>query len=431
MLDFFDAVPLLALERLLKDVAHVCTQRVRVAVLDGGEHRVRIRTVGDRHAVYAREERGCGDREVRLADGDEEARCGLEDGQLFAAALGQLRAAADAEGNVAADTRTDLLEPLVRERGGDKIAQCAQHRRCVRAAAGHTGFGRDALDKRDVDAAAVVHGLAEGLCRLDGEVAFIARQFCIRDAAGNTLVRERNGHIVVERDGLHDHFHLVVAVIALAENVERQVELGVGGNAYAAHGLLRRRVERLAAVGAVGNAIAYASERPAAVRAAVVKCPDHDGKEHDRDAENDERYADACANAAEQCAGKQQRCLEFLNPAIIHQGLFAIHCGLLLRSVFLFLVLNFLLLFGLRLVGDPRAAVRAALRCAAAKVFAALGTAVKAPPDDERSAHHHKTDECGDIVLKSPCADEGDQRAAPKQYVLPDPGCFQIHNESS
>ena len=91
----------------------------------------------------------------------------------LAAALGQLRAAADAEGNVAADTRTDLLEPLVRERGGDKIAQCAQHRRCVRAAAGHTGFGRDALDKRDVDAAAVVHRLAEDLCRLDGEVALI------------------------------------------------------------------------------------------------------------------------------------------------------------------------------------------------------------------------------------------------------------------
>ena len=88
MLDFFDAVPLLALKRLLKDVAHVCTERVRVAALDGGEHGVRIRTVGDRYTVYAREERGCGDREVRLADGDEEARCGLEDGQLFAAALG-------------------------------------------------------------------------------------------------------------------------------------------------------------------------------------------------------------------------------------------------------------------------------------------------------------------------------------------------------
>ena len=138
-LDLLDALSLRVRKRLLKDVAHVRTERVRVAALDGGEHRVRIRTVGDRYTVYAREERGRGDREVRLADGDKALRRGIQNGQLFTAALGELCAAADAEGNVAADTRTDLLEPLVRERGGDKIAQCAQHRRCVRAAAGHTG----------------------------------------------------------------------------------------------------------------------------------------------------------------------------------------------------------------------------------------------------------------------------------------------------
>ena len=131
-LDGLNALTLLALKRLLKDVAHVRTERVRVAALDGGEHRVRIRTVGDRYTVYAREERGCGDREVRLADGDEEARCGLEDGQLFAAALGQLRAAADAEGDITADACADLLEPLVREGGGDELAQRAQHRRGMR-----------------------------------------------------------------------------------------------------------------------------------------------------------------------------------------------------------------------------------------------------------------------------------------------------------
>ena len=198
---------MLAVERLLKDVAHVCTQRVRVAVLDGGEHRVRIRTVGDRHAVYAREERGCGDREVRLADGDEEARCGLEDGQLFAAALGQLCAAADAEGHVTADACADLLEPLVREGGGDELA----------------------LYKRDVDAAAVVRRLAEGSRRLDSEVALIAGKRRAVDAAGDAFaVCERDGHIVVERNGLHDHLHLVVAVIALAKNVKRQVELSIG-----------------------------------------------------------------------------------------------------------------------------------------------------------------------------------------------------------
>ena len=307
-------------------------------MLNGGEHRVRIRTVGDRHAVYAREERGCGDREVRLAGGDEEARCGLEDGQLFAAALGQLRAAADAEGNITADACADLLEPLVREGGGDELAQRAQHRRGICAAAGHAGLGRNALYKRDVDAAAVVHRLAEGSRRLDSEVALIAGKRRAVDAAGDAFaVCERDGHIVVERNGLHDHLHLVVAVIALAKNVKRQVELSIGGDSYAAHGLLDRRIQRLAAVGAVGTAFTYASERSAAVRTAVVKNPDHDGKEHDRDTENNKRYADACADAAEQRAGKKQRCLELLGPAIVHQGLFVVHRGLLFSQCFFFL----------------------------------------------------------------------------------------------
>ena len=88
--------------------------------------------------------------------------------------------------------------------------------------------------------------------------------------------------------------------------------------------------------------------------------------------------------------------MELLDPAIVHQGLFVVHRGLLVRSVLLFLVLDLFLLLGLRLVGDPRAAFRAALGIAAAEVLAALGAAVKAPPDDERSAHHHEADERGD-----------------------------------
>ena len=82
------------------------------------------------------------------------------------------------------------------------------------------------------------------------------------------------------------------------------------------------------------------------------------------------------------------------------------------------------------LIDDPETTVIEPLT-AAAEVLTALGAAVKAPPDDERGAHHHKTDERGDGILKAPCADEGDHRAAPEQYVLPDPGCFQIHRESS
>ena len=56
-----------------------------------------------------------------------------------------------------------------------------------------------------------------------------------------------DGHIVVERNGLHDHLHLVVAVVALAKNVKRQVELSIGGDSYAAHGLLDRCIQHLAA----------------------------------------------------------------------------------------------------------------------------------------------------------------------------------------
>ena len=128
LLDLIDALTLLALKCLLKDVAHVRAQRVRIAALDGVKHRIGVGTFADRHAVHAREERGRGDGKVRLADGDKELRRGLQLRQPFAAALGKLSASADAEGDVAADARADRFEPFVRERRGDERAQRTQHR---------------------------------------------------------------------------------------------------------------------------------------------------------------------------------------------------------------------------------------------------------------------------------------------------------------
>ena len=63
----------------------------------------------------------------------------------------------------------------------------------------------------------MIERLAEGVRRLDGKVAFVARKLCARDAAGDACaVGERHGHIVMERNGLHDHPQLMIAVRALA-----------------------------------------------------------------------------------------------------------------------------------------------------------------------------------------------------------------------
>ena len=60
------------------------------------------------------------------------------------------------------------------------------------------------LYKRDVDAAAVVHRLAEGSRRLDSEVALITGKRRAIDAAGDAFaVCERDGHIVVELSLIH------------------------------------------------------------------------------------------------------------------------------------------------------------------------------------------------------------------------------------
>ena len=216
-LDVLDACALFVREYLLKDVFDARAQRRRVARFQRGEHRRRVGSIGQRHAVRPLKERGRRDGKVRLADRGIEPRRVFQHGQPLAPALCQLRAAADAERYVATDTRADLLEPLVRERRCDQIAQRAQHGGGIRAAARHPGLGRDALGKRDVDAAVIAERLAEGVRRLDGKVAFVARKLCARDAADDACaVGERHGHIVAERNGLHDHPQLVIAVRALA-----------------------------------------------------------------------------------------------------------------------------------------------------------------------------------------------------------------------
>lgn len=87
-------------------------------------------------------------------------------------------------------------------RVGETSSRSARSTAAASRAAGHAGLGRNALYKRDVDAAAVVHRLAKGSRRLDSEVALIAGKRRAVDAAGDAFaVCERDGHIVVERNG--------------------------------------------------------------------------------------------------------------------------------------------------------------------------------------------------------------------------------------
>ena len=63
----------------------------------------------------------------------------------------------------------------------------------------------------------MIERLTEGVRRLDGKVAFIAGKLCARDTTGDACpVGERHGHVIAERNGLHDHPQLVIAVRALA-----------------------------------------------------------------------------------------------------------------------------------------------------------------------------------------------------------------------
>ena len=211
----------------------------QIALLEVQLHDLLIRTLFDERLVERLIQLRRGDGEIRLADHDEELRRGREPRQQLALPFDQRRAAHDAERHVGADLRAKLAERGNGQRAVIRTVQRPQDGRRVGAAAAEASLERNALVDEDLQPLRLLADA--GIERLGG----LPRKIfpVLRQTAGDklrfgifvrvrrkdlavavdlpALAADRNMHIVVQGNGLHDGAEIMIAVLALIQNVQR------------------------------------------------------------------------------------------------------------------------------------------------------------------------------------------------------------------
>ena len=142
----------------------------------------------------------------------------------------------DAKGHIAAHLKADVLQFLLRDLRCVNIPQDAQQRRHVRAAAPQARKGRGHLFKLHLQPRHGPAGKGEKrLCRPLLQCLLPFRKLQSPGQKGESLFPLPHRHGVTQRDGLHHHIHIVVAVAAAAQNIQRQIDLAGGAAAPLSH----------------------------------------------------------------------------------------------------------------------------------------------------------------------------------------------------
>ena len=117
-----------------------------------------------------------------------------------------------------------------------ELVQPTQDGGGVGRAACHARTDGNILFEHDMCAGVIYSGtLKKAVCRTNGEVALIARdKVQIALGTASCVLRERYRHLIAQRDRLHDHEHLMVAVGAAACHIKRDIYFCVGffGNIF-------------------------------------------------------------------------------------------------------------------------------------------------------------------------------------------------------
>ena len=105
------------------------------------------------------------------------------------------------------------------------LPQQPQHRSAVRAPSAHAGAGGNIFGQMNGKTAAVdACGAEKQPCGLDAEIAVVTWNFT---GAAFHFPRLTGTKLQPQRNLLHDHFKVMIAVRAAAQHVQRQVQLGV------------------------------------------------------------------------------------------------------------------------------------------------------------------------------------------------------------
>ena len=145
--------------------------------------------------------------------------------QRLAASRRQLRAARKAERHIGAKLGRQHGKLRFIQSLGEEFVHAAKHSGGIRRAARESRRHRNLFFQADRCAACRRKAPQEKRRRTPCEVALVGGKRCALDFQGDALRRLLQLHLIRQGDGLHDHLHLVVAVGAFSQNIERQIDL--------------------------------------------------------------------------------------------------------------------------------------------------------------------------------------------------------------
>ena len=206
-------------------IAQLPADAQAVSRTDGGEHLLRVRVAHRLLRIVAPIRPSGRDVNGRLRQHDGKRRQIGKAAQNLAAPRRQLRAARKAKGHVRADLgcklcKRRLIQPLLK-----KIVHPEEHGGGIRRAARKSRRHRNRLFQADRYAALRRKTAQKERRRTPREIALVRSERRAFNLQRNALRRLFQLDLIRERDGLHDHRHLVIAVGTFPQNVKRQIDL--------------------------------------------------------------------------------------------------------------------------------------------------------------------------------------------------------------
>ena len=206
-------------------IAQLPANAQAIARTDGGEHLLRVRVPHRLLRIVAPVRPGGRNVDGRLRQHDGKRRQIGKAAQNLAAPRRQLRATRKAKGHVRADLgcklcKRRLIQPLLK-----KLVHPEEHGSSIRRAARKPRRHRNRLFQANRYAARRRKTAQKERRRTPREIALVRSERRAFDIQRNALRRLFQFDLIRERDGLHDHLHLVIAVGTFPQDIERQVDL--------------------------------------------------------------------------------------------------------------------------------------------------------------------------------------------------------------
>ena len=214
------------LQHVLKDVVQPPCHPLKVSRLQGLHQTLGVGAAGDLFHIHPAKQLGGGDGEGGLAHHDIAGGQGGDGSDPLASALHQGGAPYHAVGHVGTHGGSNVRQLQGGQIGVIHLIHGPQHGGGIRAAPRHARTHGDVLVNVDVQHLPLPGGRAEGGGGLLGQVAAVGGEK--GQVGGHAPLTRGEGEGVGEVDGHHHHLQVVEAIFPAAENVQGQIQLGIG-----------------------------------------------------------------------------------------------------------------------------------------------------------------------------------------------------------